>query len=121
VERLGVRARGGGGAEERIELGPELESDLGAGAEKTPTGGALPPALEIEKERGSGASGSGRGEEIGPRAREGRKEKKPRAGNWAGLPGEKEERERRRREPAGLGPKGGKEREGKRKRKSKYF
>jgi hypothetical protein len=69
-----VRARGGGGAGERVELGPELESDLGAGEEKTPTGGALLPAPEREKERGSGASGSGRGQGSGPRAR-----------NWAGM------------------------------------
>jgi hypothetical protein len=33
-----VRARGGGGAEERIELGLELESDSGAGEEKGLTG-----------------------------------------------------------------------------------
>jgi hypothetical protein len=37
--RLGVRARGGGGAEERVELGLELESDSGAGEEKGLTGG----------------------------------------------------------------------------------
>jgi hypothetical protein len=71
-----VQARGGVGAEEWIKLGPELESGLGVGEEKTPTGGALLPAPEAGKGRRSGASGSGRGEEIGPLAREGRKEER---------------------------------------------
>jgi hypothetical protein len=121
----GRAARGGGGAEERVELGLELGSDSGAGEKKTPTGGALLPAPERERERARGRSGARArrwaGEVGRARAGEGRKrgkEKRPRAGGagldrgvgcarreregrrgerpWAGLQGgEREERERR--------------------------
>jgi hypothetical protein len=128
--RLGVRARGGGGAVERVELGLKLGSDSGAGEEKTPTGGALLQAPEGEKGR-EREGGAGRERADGPgkwavrtrgeEGREGRKRGHVReelgwTGEWAARAGKENGGEGKGRGPGCRGEKEkkGRKREGKR-------